>query len=74
MMPNQAPPVGPPMGGPPQEGGQANPEQIKQKLVQLLQEAKKIAEANGIDFAAIVQQVAGGGGSRPSAPPPPMMG
>ena len=80
MFPNQPqapqgpmgqPPVGSPMkpegdGG----GGQADPAAIKQQLKALMQQAKKIADANGIDFNEVVAEVSGNA-SRSDAPRPP---
>lgn len=62
MMPMPGAMEGPPVevgpgaaAGGPQAG--PGPEEIKGTLVQLLSKAKEMAEANGLDFDAIVSQV-----------------
>jgi hypothetical protein len=69
MLPNQPmspnmPPGGPgpgvPVGPGPEVGPEGgNPDAIKQQLIQLLKQARKVAEANGIDFNAVVSEIAG---------------
>lgn len=63
MMPMNAPQP----GGMPEQGGQPNPEMIKRKLIELIQQAKQVAEQNGIDFNEILSAVSGG---KPTLPPP----
>jgi hypothetical protein len=50
--------------------GQPDPKQVEAKLVQVLQQAAKLAQENGLNFEDIVAKVLGGG--KPSAPPMPM--
>jgi len=64
MLPNEQPqpqqpvvPVGP---GPAAQGEEGNnPEAIKQQLVMLLTQAKKVAENNGVNFEEVLAQVNG---------------
>lgn len=77
MMPDRPMPGGPgPMG--PGAGGGPSPEEIKSQLVQLLTQAKQMAEQNGVNFDEVIAAVGKGGGKaappRPPAPggPPPM--
>ena len=54
--PGPGTPVGPgPKASP--EGG--NPDQVKAQLKMLLTKAKEIAEQNGVDFGALVAELAG---------------
>ena len=70
MMPS--PQAGPPMGGSPAGpgGGQGrpDPEEVRQMLLQIIGEARKVAQENGIDFESLIRQ-----GSSPSeaVPLPP---
>ena len=64
MMPMpQKPMMGPPSGGagmPPGAGeGGGSPEQIKGQLVMLLQKAKEVADANGVDWNEVMSEVQG---------------
>jgi hypothetical protein len=64
MMPN---PMQPPSGGPgpgvpvgpgPKVGPEGgSPDEVKAQLKMLLSKAKEIAEANGVDFGAVVAEV-----------------
>ena len=56
-------------GGAPQ---QADPEQMKQTLVSVLQEVSRVAEQNGLSFQELVSLAARGGASPRSVPPPPV--
>ncbi len=71
-MPMSPPPMGPSAGGPPPGGpggagamppgagqGQGNPEQIKGQLVMLLQKAKEVADANGVDWNSVLSELEG---------------
>lgn len=74
MMPNMQMPAPPPSGpAPSQMGDRVSPDEIKAKLLQLLQKAQQMAEANGLDFSAIIREFlrGSGPGQGPSAPPPP---
>ena len=66
MMPNPMPPSGGPAGpgpgvpvgpGPAADPEGGNPDQIKAQLKMLLKKAKEVAEANGVDFGAVVAEV-----------------
>lgn len=68
MMPSGGPPMGPAAGpgpgvpvgpGPGAGPEEANPDTVKQQLVMLLNQAKKIAEQNGVDFSAVLAEVEG---------------
>lgn len=67
MMPGMPPPG---MGAP-QPPAKANPEEMKQSLVQVLQEVQRVAEENGINFQELVAAI-GRGPSKGSVPPPPV--
>lgn len=50
-------------------------QQIERQLIQLLRRAKQMAEANGVNFSAIVSQVEGSmEGVTPTTPPMPPSG
>ncbi len=67
MMPNQPMNSNPMMGagsvpvgpGPATGAGGANPDTIKRQLVQLLSQARKMAEQNGVDWNAVLSEVSG---------------
>jgi hypothetical protein len=74
MMPNQ--PERPPAVNNPMkpEGGQEK-DAIKQQLVQLLNQAKRMAQQNGIDWESVMAEVSGKGvSSDVPRPPAPSMG
>lgn len=66
MMPMPNPMAG---GPPPAPSDGGKPKDIRSTLIKILQEAKKVAEQNGIDFAELVSSVLEDKGS--AAPPPP---
>lgn len=74
MPPAGGPPdmAGPGAGGPP--GGGAP--DIHGMLVEMLGQARRLADDNGLDFDALVQEAAASGGAEggPMPPPPPPMG
>jgi len=69
-------PAGPPPGppGPPQSPDQAPDKGApQQRVMELLKSAKQLADANGIDLAQLIAQMAGpppGSGAAPGAPSP----
>jgi len=79
MMPS--PQAGPPMGGAPAGpgggspgGGQGrpDPEEVRQMLLQIIGEARKVAQENGIDFNSLVASPEQSAGSVPLPPRSPM--
>jgi hypothetical protein len=68
MLPNE--PVQSPMK--PEPGG--DQELVKRQLVSLLQQAKKVAEANGIDFNEVMSEMNGKTVSASATMPRPPMG
>jgi hypothetical protein len=82
MLPDMKPPT-PPMGMPsagsgmkPEAsdlgGAEVGPEEIKSQLVGLLTQAKKMAEANGVEWSSVLSEVSGNASkSSASVPRPP---
>jgi len=59
--PPGGPGAGVPVGPGPGAGGpdQPNPDTVKQQLVMLLTQAKKVAEKNGVNFSEVLSEVEG---------------
>jgi hypothetical protein len=74
MPPSGGPPMGqPPMGGPTPPAGGPPPQgggDLKSTIIQLLTQAKKAADAGGLNWMQLVNSV-GGGGAGAGTPPPP---
>jgi hypothetical protein len=71
--PGMPPPSAPPAGGPPDQGmPQPGGGDVQGTLLQVLRQAKRMADSAGIDFAKLVAQVSGGGNAPagPKGPPP----
>ncbi len=63
-------PMQDPTGGSPAPQSKPDPKQIEAQLIQVLQQAAKLAEQNGIDFKGLLMKVMGGGaGNSPDSPP-----
>lgn len=70
-MPMGGPPMGPQGQGPAPAGQGEDKQAVEAQLLQLLNEAQKIAASKGIDFKQIVMKFVQGG---PRPPMPPMGG